>query len=343
MDILALAAILAGLAALFVAALGLVRRSDPTALRTLETVARALGQMQADVASLARRHEELRLDVQRLHHESTRGLTETAAGIHAELGEARSALAEVRALEDARARVSEEAAARLRRLEVVLAGSATRGAAGENILARALGQLPPDLLEVNVAFAGKVVEYALRLPAGRLLPIDSKWTSLDALERLEASEDPRERRRLVEQITRELATRSREMAKYLDPERTVALAILAVPDAVHALATEVQVRAYRDGVLIVPYSLALSFVLGVFRLASRFSPGDATGELARRLTALGEALHRMDEEIEGRLSRGLVQADNARDALREQLGAARRQSAQLLGATEAEPLATDPV
>jgi hypothetical protein len=63
----------------------------------------------------------------------------------------------------------DQASDSLKRLEAVVAGSATRGTAGENILARALGQLPPDLLEINVAFGNKIVEYALRLPGGRYL------------------------------------------------------------------------------------------------------------------------------------------------------------------------------
>ena len=116
----------------------------------------------------------------------------------------------------------EQAADSLRRLEAVVAGSATRGAAGENILARALAQLPPDLLEVNVAFGNKIVEYALRLPGGRLLPIDSKWTS--AAGARSASTTPTSRPSgagLGEQVARDLRARVREMAKYLDPERTL--------------------------------------------------------------------------------------------------------------------------
>jgi DNA recombination protein RmuC len=343
METLAVVALLLGVVALVAAAVGLWRRADPGAGHALEVQARSLAQIQGALAELARRHEDLRLDVQRLHSESALGLSQAAAGIRVEVGQARTALAEVKALEQARARSADEAAARLRRLEAVLAGSATRGAAGENILARALGQLPPDLIEVNVAFGGRVVEYALRLPGGRLLPIDSKWTSVEPLARLEASQDPLERQRLTEQITRELALRARDLAKYLDPERTAALAVLAVPDAVHSLALDVQVKAYRDGVLVVPYSLALPYVLALLRLAGRFSLADEGGELARRLTALGESLRRMDDEVEGRLSRALVQAENARDALRGSLAVARRQAEQLVPAAEAEPLPADPV
>jgi hypothetical protein len=89
----------------------------------------------------------------------------------------RSALAARQAME-------EQDRAALRRMEHILAGSSTRGAAGEHILEEALRHLPPEMLQRNVWVAGKVVELALRLPGGKLLPIDSKWVSSPALEQL---------------------------------------------------------------------------------------------------------------------------------------------------------------
>jgi DNA recombination protein RmuC len=216
----------------------------------------------------------------------------------------------------------------------VVAGSASRGVAGENILARALAQLPPDLLAINVAFGSKIVEYALRLPGGRLLPIDSKWTSVPALERLATVADGHERRKLQEQVARDVRSRARDMAKYLDPERTLALAVLAVPDAVYAAAPEVLGDAYREGVLVVPYSLALPYVLALYRLTLRFGASVDGDKLAERLRALDDSLRRAGDEVEGRLSRGLVQAQNARDALREHVLAAQATSARLLKAAE---------
>ena len=121
------------------------------------------------------------------------------------------------------------------------------------------------------------------------------------------------------------------MAKYLDPERTLALAVLAVPDAVHAAVPEVHAAAFREGVLVVPYSLALPFVLSLYRLAVRFASAPDTEELGRHLARLAELLGRMDDELEGRLSRALVQAANARDALRGDLAEARRASGRLAG------------
>ena len=291
----------------------------------------AMGRLQESLDRVARAQDQLRLETQRGREDALAGLAGAAQDLQGRLAQAQRALAEVKTLEQARGSQLDRATDSLRRLELVVAGSSSRGAAGENVLARSLAQLPPDLLETNAAFGGRVVEYAVRLPGGRLLPVDSKWTGAAGLERLETAGDPDERRRLLEQVARELRGRVREMAKYLDPDRTLALAVLAVPDAVHAAVPEVHAEAFREGVLVVPYSLALPFVLSLYRLAVRFAAAPDTEELGRHLARLAELLGRMDDELEGRLSRALVQAANARDALRGDLAEARRASGRLSG------------
>jgi DNA recombination protein RmuC len=334
METLAILLLAAGVVAVLVVLLR--RGQDPAALQAAEALARSLGQMSSEIQRVARAQDELRRDVQQTRDASFKQLADATVGIRGEIGAAQKALAEVKALEQGRARHMEQASDTLRRLESVVAGSSTRGAAGENILARALAQLPPDMLEVNVAFGNKVVEYALRLPGGRLLPIDSKWTSVPALERLAETDDPAERRKLQEQVVRDVRGRVREMSKYLDPERTLSLAILAVPDAVYGSAIEVHGEAYREGVVVVPYSLALPYVLALYRLTVRFGSTVDTDQLTARLRSVDEALRRSSEEVEGRLSRGLVQVQNAREALREHVLEAQQATSRLLRVAEAE-------
>lgn len=301
-----------------------------------------LAALHAELQRMARAQDELRRDVQGAREASLTQLHAATTGLRSELGTAQRVLAEVKASEAARSRQMEQAALSLRRLEAVIAGSSTRGAAGEQILERALQQLPPDLLDRNVAFGSRVVEYALRMPGGRLLPIDSKWTGVAALERLSETEDPEARRRLCEQLGRDLRARAREVGKYLDADRTFGMAVLAVPDAVPALAADVQAEAWRDGVLVVPYSLALPYVLALYRLALRLGAAADADRRVERLRAVEEALRSMDEEVEGRLSRGLVQVQNSRDALRGRLAEAHSAASALLRGAEAEELQPTP-
>ena len=325
--------------AIVVAAVLLSRRgSDRATVVAFEGLARTLQQVQGEMVRLARQQDDLRQDATRGREASVLQLADTAREIQTQLGNAHRALAEVKALEQGRAQKLDQAADSLRRLEAVVAGSSTRGAAGENILARALTQLPPDLLELNVAFGNKIVEYALRLPGGRYLPIDSKWTSVGVLERLDALGEvqPQERKRLVDQVVRDVRGRIKEMTKYLDPERTLSLGLLAVPDAVYTAAPEAHADGYREGVLVVPYSLALPYVLALYRLTLRFGCAVDTDQLADRLRALNECVRKLDEEVEGRLSRGIVQLENSREALRDHLGEARRSTDRLLETTASE-------
>jgi len=334
-----LAVALAALALLCAIAALLTARGARALPGAGDVLGRQLERVSADLARLGQAQERLRLELEHGREDSLRGLADVAQGLQGRIAAAQRELAEVKALEQARTRQLERASDSLRRLEVVVAGSGSRGAAGENILARALAQLPPDLLATNAAFGGRVVEYALRLPGGALLPIDSKWTSAASLERLETTDDPAERRRLLDLVARDVRARVREMAKYVDSERTLSLAVLAVPDAVHAACPETHAEGWREGVLVVPYSLALPFVLTLYRFAVRFgsAPDADAGERRARLARAGESLRRLDETLEGRLSRAIVQVSNARDDMRVDLAAARRALERLLG--EADDLA----
>jgi hypothetical protein len=155
------------------------------------------------------------------------------------------------------------------------------------------------------------------------------------------TEDEAERRKLGEQVRAELRARVREMARYLDGERTLSLAVLAVPDAVYAAAPEARAEGWRDGVLIAPYSQTLPLVLTVYRLALRFGAHLDTERAGERLQRLTRALEQLDDEVEGRLSRALVQTENSRQALRQQLAEARAVAEALKRSVEVEaPAAT---
>jgi DNA recombination protein RmuC len=319
-------AILLGLAVVALLVLALSRRPSTT----VDDIARGLAPLQTELVRLSRQQDDLRTQLTQGRESWLVELGTAAREIRGDIGEARRTLAEVKAVDEGRARQMDRASDSLRRLEAIIAGSGSRGAAGENILARSLAQLPADLLEVNFAFGSKVVEYALRLPDGRVLPIDSKWPSVAALERLEETDDAVERRRLLEQIAREVRGRIKEMSKYLDPERTFSLALLAVPDAVYMAVPEVHGAGFREGVLLAPYSLALPLLLTLYRLAVRFGTGPDKESIAEHLRELAERLRRIDEELEGRFSRGIVQLENSRDALRTEVGLAQRAAARTL-------------
>src|SRR5207302_10449191 len=83
------------------------------------------------------------------------------------LGQATVLLEGMRSAVSARQQVEDYLRQSFRRLEAVIAGSSTRGAAGENILEEAIRHLPPEMLHRNLWVKGKVCEFALRLPGGK--------------------------------------------------------------------------------------------------------------------------------------------------------------------------------
>src|SRR5207253_2353399 len=128
--------------------------------------------------------------------------------------------------------VDEEARTSLKHIENIIAGSSSRGAAGEHILEEALRHLPPEMLQRNVWVGGKVVELALRLPGGKLLPTDSKWVSSVALEQLaEPGLDANRRPQLTGQGEREVERRVRQVSEYIARSTSSPFALAVIPAA----------------------------------------------------------------------------------------------------------------
>jgi DNA recombination protein RmuC len=202
----------------------------------------------------------------------------------------------------------------------VLAGGASKGRSGEHILREHLAQLPPGMLVSDFRVNGKVVEFGLLLPDGRRLPIDSKWTALPELERLEAATDPVERDACARDVERAVTGRAKEVAQYLDPAVTAPVAVAAVPDAAYAALKRAHADAYAKGVVIVPYSSALPIVLFLYSLVQRY--GDAADAQAS-LAELAGVLDSLELVVENRMVRAATMLTNGADEMRSQLGKAR--------------------
>ena len=233
---------------------------------------------------------------------------------------ARRTLDDLRVREEHRRLDDEEHKQVVRRLATVLAGGASKGRSGEHILREHLAQLPPGMLVTDVRVNGKVVEFGLLLPDGRRLPIDSKWTALAELERLEAATDPVERDACARAVEKAVTLRAREVAQYLDPAVTAPVAVAAVPDAAYSVLQRAHADAYSKGVVIVPYSSALPIVLFLYSLVGRY--GDAADAQAS-LSELASVLDSLELVVENRVVRAATMLTNGADEMRSQLGKAR--------------------
>lgn len=241
------------------------------------------------------------------------------------LVDTRRAVDDLRARDEERRERDEESRASLRRLETTFLGAATRGGVGENVVWEALSVLPPDMVDTGFRVNGKQVEFALRLPDGRRLPVDSKWAGVAEIEALEEAEGP-DRQRLAGSVERLVAGRAREVAKYLDPSLTAPFAVAAVPDAAYGVLRRAHLEAYGDRVLLVPYSGALPVLLALYALCCRL--GVDAADVGALVSEVEGALAAIERDLENRVERGAQMTQNAAAEIRVQIGRARGAAAR---------------
>jgi DNA recombination protein RmuC len=240
--------------------------------------------------------------------------------VQAELAAARRALQELAIHEGERRQRDLRSADVIGRLSAVLSGGARSGRAGENVLREALGHLPPSMLVSDMRVNGKVVEFALVLPDGRRLPVDSKWPAAAELDALEIATDPAEREARGRDVERIVALRAREVAQYLDASLTAPVAVAAVPDAAYAVLRRAHAEAFARGVVVVPYSTALPVLLFLWAIVGRF--GDA-GDARACLAEVSYLLDAIEGVLENKVARAAAMLSNGADEFRSHLGKAR--------------------
>ena len=316
---LLLVCVLAGVAAVAVLAWSLVRRADG----------------QAAVVAEVRQ----RLDTGGLTQESQ------AAEIRERLAQTQSVVERLGSALVARQSIEDEARSSLKRLESVIAGSSTRGAAGENILEEVLKHLPPEMLQRNVWVGGKVVELALQLPGGKLLPIDSKWVSSGALEQLaEPGLDAPRRAQLTAQVEREVERRVREVSQYIDPASTSTFALAVIPDAAYDVCRGAIVGAHRRHVMVVGYAMALPYLLTLYQLHLQFARTVDMEKLQSALIDVERHLDTLEAILDNKLQRALTMLQNTYTE-GKQVSARIRSAAQSVQTAENSPaeVSTEPL
>ncbi len=199
----------------------------------------------------------------------------------------------------------------LERLHRTLLGASSRGKKGENLLREQLRVFPPEMLATNYKLGGGTVEFALKLPDNRVLPIDSKWPEPEMIERLEAAETPEDAARFTKQIERRVLALTRDIRKYIDPEKTVPLAVAALPDSIYANATGAHYEAFKQGVLLMPYSNAAPLLLAMYGLFLRYGQTGDLDKIKGHLGSLDTLLNDLEKIIDDQLSRGATMVTNA--------------------------------
>lgn len=249
----------------------------------------------------------------------TTGLKDAADKISAELGKTREGVARLQEAQRARQEMETSTAESIRRLEAVIAGTASKGSAGENIVDLVFSRLPVEWQVRDFRVGNKTVEFGLRLPNGLVLPIDSKWPATGLIEKMVHEEDPQKAAQLKREVHQAVRGKMREVQRYLEPNLTYAFAVAVVPDAVFDVSSEVQAEAYQMKVVLVGHSMFVPYLLLVFQTVLASSHDVDLERLGQALRNAEHHLREISDEVEGRLSRGLAMVANSRDGLRGQV------------------------
>ncbi|TMD86913.1 MAG: DNA recombination protein RmuC [Chloroflexi bacterium] len=272
---------------------------------------------------------------------------ESSAGVREAIGkdlsDARIVVERLKVDGEERRRMEEDVQASARRIETVLLGSRTRGAAGENILQDAFRQFPAEMIDMNFRVNGKVVEYALILANGKRLPIDSKWPSPELLDRLgEAMQDPAKEAALVQEIERILRLKVRDVRQYIDPAATIGFAVAAVPDPIFNACRRAHLEAYREGVILMPYSMTIPYVLALFRLHLQYARSIDLENLEGYLQQIDDNVTALDRLLENSIARGSTMIQNAFNDAKRNVGQMRGALAALRAVPQAAAASPEP-
>lgn len=243
---------------------------------------------------------------------ATSSLIEATTAIRNELSRAKDGLTELQTFAKARQEIEQRTAESIKRLEMIIAGTQTKGTAGENILEFVFAKLPAEWQVRNFRVGNKSVEFGLRLPNNLILPIDSKWAATNLIEQLVNCDNPDEQQKLKAQIESAVLSKAKEVKKYIDPSLTVNFGIAAVPDAVYDACCGIQADVFQMNVVLVSYSMFVPYLLLVFQMVLKTSQNIDLEKLADYTKTAQENIKKLQEELEGRFSKAITMLNNSR-------------------------------
>jgi DNA anti-recombination protein RmuC len=179
----------------------------------------------------------------------------------------------------------------------IMIGSYEKGKSGENYLRNMMNELMKiGLVRENVSIGSKVVEYCVEFKDGKLLPIDSKVVSTQDAEALFDEETPeKDREVLGKKIKNALAKKVEEVCQYIDPQTTLPCAVMAIPDSLVNLSSEIVPEAVKRNVLVAGYSAVPQLIVYFIRIHGFYSIKEDVAELNDRLTAIHQEVSKLDD------------------------------------------------
>lgn len=191
----------------------------------------SLGYIKQDIESL---NQTLSKTQEAMHERIDRSNVSMQTSMHKQMSESAKLIREVTdrltKLDDTNKRVV-DVADELKTLQNVLSNPKQRGVLGEYYLNQVLENvLPPDRFKLQYKFKnGEIVDAAIFLDKGKILPVDSKF-SLENYNRIVEEKEKLPREVLIAKFKADLKLRIDETAKYIRPsENTMDFAFMFIP------------------------------------------------------------------------------------------------------------------
>ncbi|GEM_PF-1978687 len=182
------------------------------------------------------------------------------------------------------------------------------GLAGENILREALRFFPAEWIRSPYYD----VEFGVVLFDRRIIPIDSKFTATELLEKLGELEDDGEKSSLADEIERRVLSRAREVSKYINPTATTTFAICAVPNSIHDLLKRAHIQSYREHrVMIMSYSMAVPFLLLMYDQSLKSMGQLDETRLEAFFASVEQSVRILQDNLENRVKEANTRLGNA--------------------------------
>ena len=270
----------------------------------------AVGKVNTDLVNA---EKTITAEVGSIRKDSIKSLYDVGKGLSDEIAKIKQEIAILQASAKDRHEIEQKTAESISRLETIIAGTQSKGSAGENIVSLIFAKLPVEWQVRNFNVNGKTVEFGLKFPNNLVLPIDSKWTATDLLEKFMDSDNPDEQQKLKAEIEKAVIHKAKEVRKYIDPSITTTFGVAVVPDAIYEMCTSIYPDIFKIGIVLVSYSMFVPYLLLVFHTILKSEQNIDLQKLDAYLQTAQSSLDELQEEINGRFSRALTMLNNSRD------------------------------
>src|SRR4029077_589754 len=132
-----------------------------------------------------------------------------------------------------------------------------------------------------------------------------------------------------------LRLKVRDVRQYIDPAATIGFALAAVPDPVFNACRRAHLEAYREGVILMPYSMTIPYVLALFRLHLQYARSIDLENLEGYLQQIDDNVTALDRVLENSIARGSTMIQNAFNDAKRNVGQMRGALAALRAVPQA--------